>query len=260
MYSIGFLRPVKITAFCLAALCLLSISAQTETFASYNGRFYFAYPENWTQLDYITAEFYLTRGDTTRQIDFEGVFCDEQAAVLFNDQYLIVTVDTIGGLSAQQIDSVAGGLVSEFGRPIKEVASESFLASVSDGSITYDRAGSRFAVENEVPGDSSGPKINLLVMKIYEHGIANFYFYSPASVYARNLTLYREMVASFSTEPLSTGAIAEPVKVADLETKSKTARNYPLFFGPPIVLIIIILAARLRKKRQQATRAEDRKG
>jgi hypothetical protein len=260
MYSIGFLRPAKIAALCMTALCLLSIPAQTETFVSYNGRFHFAYPESWTQLDYITAEFYLTRGDTTRQVDFEGVFCDEQTAVLFRDQYLILTVDTIGGLSTQQTDSVANALVGEFGRPIKEVAQEAFMASSCRDSIVYDRAGSRFAVENEVPGDSSGAKINLLVMKIYEYGIANYYFYSPTSTYARNLPLYRDMVASFSTEPLSTGATAEPVKVADLEAKSGKTRNYPLLFGPPIVVILIILVVRLRKKRQQTTRAEDRKG
>jgi hypothetical protein len=260
MFWIGLSRIEKVAAATALTFCLLFGSALAETFVSYNGQFHFTYPDTWTQIDYTTSEFYLTRGDTTQQVDFEAVFCTKETLVLFRDQYLILTVDTIGTLSSEQIDSVVNSLTNEFKRPVKEVTSAAFLLSPDPGSIILDRAGRRLAVETEVAGDSSGPKINLLVMKLYERGIANFYFYAPVAKYASSLPDFLQMVSSFSTEPLPTSAATEPVKIADLEKKPAQSRNYPLLFGPPIIVILIILIVRLRKKKQQTTSSDNQKG
>jgi hypothetical protein len=260
MFWIGFSRIGKVAGAVALTLCLLMGSALAETFVSYNGQFHFSYPNTWTQIDYTTAEFYLTRGDTTQQVDFEAVFCNKETLVLFRDQYLVLTVDTIGALNSGQIDSVLNSLTNEFKRPVKEVTSAAFLLSPDPGSIVLDRAGRRLAMESEVPGDSSGPKINLLVMKFYERGIANFYFYAPVAKYASSLPDFLGMVTSFSTEPLPTSAPTEPVKIADLDKEPAQSRNYTLWFGSPIIVILIILIVKLRKKRQPTTSSDNQKG
>ncbi len=260
MYSIRLTRLGLMLSLVVLSLCLATVSASAETFVSYNGRFHFTYPDTWTQLDYTTAQFYLSRGDTAQKVEFEAVFCEKNAMVLFEDQYLILTVDTVGNLAPHQIDSVIGSLSTEFKRPIKEVTSDVFLRSYCKDSVVFDRAGKRASVESEVPGDSSGTKINLLVMTFYEQGIANFYFYSPTFKYAANLPLYREMIMSVSTEPLPNATTAEPVKVADIEKKPEGSLNYPLIFGTPLFIILLVLIVRLRKKRQQANSSNTQKG
>jgi len=260
MHSNKLTRLGLISCLALLTLGLLATSASAETFVSYNGRFHFSYPNSWTQIDFTTAQFYLTRGDTARTVDFEAVFCEKDALVLFQDQYLILTVDTVGDLAPLQIDSVVSGLSTEFKRPVKEVSTDAFLRTYCPDSIIFDRAGKRVSIESEVPGDSSGTKNNLLVMSFYDNGIANFYFYCPSIEYVYNLPVYREMAISVSTEPMPASAPTEPVKVADIETKSNNSSTYMLFFGVPFILILIALIVRLRTKRQQANSSNTQKG
>lgn len=251
-------KNVRLTTAVVIAL-LAAGALQAETFVSYNGRFNFAYPDTWNQLDYTTAEFYLTRGNPDQEVEFEAIFCEKDALVLFRDQYLILTVDTVGSLSATQIDSVVNTMAKEFGRRVREVKPEEFLAGPDLNALTFDRAGGRIAVETEVAGDSTGTKINLLAMQIYEHGIANFYFYSPTSEYAANLPVYRDMVMSFSTAPQQAVTPSEPVKVADIKTEVQSTRSYWIIFGPALFVILLVLVVRLRKKRQTATGSTNQK-
>ena len=91
----------------VGGLGLLSSGAAADTFVSYNGKFHFSYPEAWVQVDYTTAEYYLTHGNPENQVDFEAVFSEKQSFVIFQGQYMILTVDTLGPMSAEAVDSVA---------------------------------------------------------------------------------------------------------------------------------------------------------
>ena len=242
------------TLFGLFALIvvLLAASVTAEIFESFNGQFHFAYPDSWLQIDYVTADVYLSRGNPDQEVDFEAVFSEKKAFAVFQGQYLILTVDTVGPLTTEQRDSVINSMSNEFDRPVKEVASDAFMMATCRDSIVFDRAGGRVVVETEVPGDQSGPRVNLLAMKFYDRGIANFYFYSPAGDVAANLPVYREMVMSFSTEQLQPTAQSGAIKVADIESGRNKTRNYSLFFGGPILIVILILIIQLRRKRKRS--------
>lgn len=249
----NFFRPRALIGLSvLIAAILAATTATAEVFESFNGRFHFAYPDSWVQIDYVTAEVYLTRGNPDQEVDFEAVFSDKKAFAVFQGQYLILTVDTVGPLTAEQRDSVLNNMSREFNRPVKEVTSDAFMMAACRDSIVFDRADGRVVVETEVPGDKSGTRVNLLVMKFYDQGIANFYFYCPAIEVAANLPVFREMVMSFSTEQLQPATPAGPIKVADIESGRNKTRNYSLFFGGPILIVFLILIIQLRKKRKRS--------
>jgi phosphotransferase system glucose/maltose/N-acetylglucosamine-specific IIC component len=218
-----------------------------EEFVSFNGGFHFSYPETWMQIDYMTAEYYLTQGDLKKEVDFEAVFSVKETMVLFQGQYMILTVDTVGSLTSLQIDSVVTSTAAEFKRPVKEVSSEEFLVGSCRDSLLFDRANGLLAAETEVPGDKTGTRTNLLVMKFYERGIANFYFYAPSAEYPLGLPNYRQMVMSFSTENLEEALGRDSVKVADSDGKTNvTGRYFIMLIGLFVIALAILVARRKR--------------
>ena len=111
-------------------------------------------------------------------------------------------------------------------------------------SIAFDRGNQLVSIENEVAGDDSGPRINLLVMKFYEHGIANYYFYIPWAEFEASLPFLKEMVTSFSTENLDEALNREPVRVADLEEPG--VGRYVIMFGGLFVILVVLVIIRVR--------------
>jgi len=231
----------------VGSLGLLSSGAAADTFVSYNGKFHFTYPETWVQVDYTTAEYYLTRGNQENEVDFEAVFSEKQTFVIFQGQYLILTVDTVGSMTPEAVDSLLEDLSNEFNRPIKEVSPEDFLSGSLIDTIAFDRTNNLVGIETEVAGGDAGPRINLLVMKLYEQGIANYYFYAPKIEFVPSLSTYRDMVMSFSTETIE-DASPEEVRVADLEDNdNSTGIPIAVYCGLAVVLIAIV-ASRMRSR------------
>jgi len=236
----------------LIGLVVMSTNVVAGTFVSFNGKFSFTYPDSWAQVDYQTAEFYLTRGDPENEVDFEAVFSEKETFVLFQGQYLILTVDTVGGLSPEQIDSVMADMSEEFDRPINETAPEVFMTGSSRDSIMFDRANNLVAIETEVAGNDSGPRVNLLVMKFYEQGIANYYFYTPTVEFIPSLPTYRGMVTSFSTQELVDALRSDDeVRIADLDNDDDSVGRYSLMFGGLFIILVIVLAMRIRSRNKK---------
>ena len=227
-------------------------SALADTFVSFNGQFLFSYPETWMQIDYTTAEYYLTRGNPEQEVDFEAVFSVRETMVLFQGQYLILTVDTLGSLTPEQIDSVVAVTSEEFKHPVKEVSPDAFLTGSSRDSILFDRASGLLAVETLVKGTETASRVNLLVMKFYPRGIANFYFYAPEAEFVSALTDYRDMVMSFSTENLDKALGRDSVKIAEPESEGKIAGKYIFMFAGLVVIILAILVVRTRRAKNQS--------
>jgi len=234
----------------LAGIALLAIPAPAETFVSFNGRFKFACPDTWLQVDYTTAEYYLSRGDPEKEVDFEAVFSEKETFAVFQGQYLVLTVDTVGGLSSEQIDSVLTDLSEEFGRPRRDVTPDSFLAAPDLESIEFDSTNALASIRTDVAADNAETRVNLLIMKFYEHGIANFYFYAPVAEFAQGIPTYRDMVLSLTTEDLDGSLESEPVKVADLEEAGGVVNTYLMLFGGLFVMVLFVLIIRIRARRQ----------
>jgi len=227
--------------------CLLLIgSIRAEVFESYNGRFYIEYPENWTQIDYVTAQFYIQQSAGTAE--FEAVFATAEANPWFTGPYLIVTVDTVGELSEDELEEVLENMEASFERARVDRTIEEFMNSPQPEIIAFDQEARTTLTISEV-GDTSGVvRISLLAARYYRHGVANFFFYAPESLFAAALPAFKQAITSFTVGAPPTEA-AQPVKVADIESRQNnggTSRT-ALFVGLGAVLLVLIILFVKRK-------------
>lgn len=236
---------------CLWLVLILSLvltaSAVAETYVSYNGQFQITYPDTWEQVDYRTADFYIRQA--TGALDYEAVFADKQSPKVFEGVYVIMTLDTNGGLSQSQIDSAVSVVSESFDRPKVEIPLDSFPTGLTLKDVAYDPDRQILAAMSDVTDEGSAPRKNILVQKFYDRGMANFYFYSPDSLLSESMTALTTMLASFSTD--LTQVEKKPVKIADIDARrdSKTTRYIILFVGLAVILIgIIAVRSRQRKK------------
>lgn len=103
----------------------------------------------------------------------------------------------------------------------------------------------------QVGENSDVSRINLLVARYYNRGVANFFFYAPDSLFATSLPDIKQIVTSF-TVGSPPAAETKPVKVAeDLEKRQKGngSNQTVLFGGLGAVLVILIIVLAARKKR-----------
>ena len=169
-------------------ICLMGSSVLADsTYVSYNGQFHLTYPDSWGVVNYTTANFYLSGGDPNAELDYDAVFAERASPLLYQGQYMVLKVDTCGNLTSSQIDSVMEEQARIHERPISEVDADDFLTRSDQSVVFVDRENRFFSIEAEVPGDESGPKTNLVVMKFYEVGVAEFHFYAPAREFEASL-------------------------------------------------------------------------
>jgi hypothetical protein len=214
-----------------------------KTYVSLNGGFYIEYPDDWYQVDYLTFEAYLVEmGAEVSSFDYEAVFAQDRPGMFDQHAYLILAVDTIGALTEQQRDSVLQDMNTMFDEDIQYAPTGSSIAALKTGEPVYDRETQTVSVLNDIVDAGQVVKKNVYVMKFYDRGIANFFFYAPDSVYAEVQPVFQEIVSSFSTENVRERLKEENVRLADADRVTGND-GAPTFMAllPYIVLILAIL-------------------
>jgi len=228
----------------LGLLCTAGI-AHAGTFVSFNGQFHFTYPESWQQVDYRTADYYLNEGRGEGETPaYEAVFVDGKASKVFAGQYLILTVDTVGELSQREIDSTLDVMAVDFNRSLVRVSTDSFLIGWDPEKLFYDSAHRAAAVVSELAGEDGSTRFNLMAVRFHKHGIANFFFYSPAEDFAGSLPAYKEMIISLSNENLQEALPHEKAKVAKVGGAGNTWKYLALAGGLLAIIVVAVLAFR----------------
>ena len=220
-----------------------------KDFKSFNGGFKITLPESWKQVDYQTADYHLSQSGA--DLDYEAVFNDGSEEAMFGNQYLILTVDTVGTMTAAQVDSLITTLEGEFDKKSLRIGDEQYISEAHPDVIAYDTVNNVISVVSTL-ADESGSRKNLLAMKIYDKGVANFYFYSPAEIFDEGLPAFRSVLASFTTDMTSNSADAQPVKIAKLDNEDGLSTSSMLIILGSIVIVVIAIVAVSRKKRRSA--------
>lgn len=244
----------------LVAVLLIAPALLAENFVSFRGKFYVTYPDTWKQIDYLTVDAYLQQaGARRRMLDYEAVFAPIGSEPWYRDSYLILTVDTLGKLSEQQIDSVLVRFEDSFEKPREIRSTAGLFQGLTYGKIAYDPTTKTAAVMTSQAGPESGDKSILLAMHFYDHGIANYYFYATDSTFNNYLQVLTSVVSSFSTENIESAIPKAAVKIADPEKISKATdikedKKMPIWAptsGAVVVILIVALAAARRKRKQR---------
>ena len=121
----------------------------------------------------------------------------------------------------------------------------------------YDPESKIIAVVTDIAEDVEVIKKSLLVMKFYERGIANFYFYAPDPLFEQSKPVFAAIIGSFSTENLEAAVPREDLKVADLEATKK--RDDSRLIWPVVILILVVATTILIRKRGSGRRRADRR-
>lgn len=238
----------------LLAAALTTTGAAEQHYVSLKGNFHITYPDEWAQVDYRLVDAYLLRNKAGGPIlDYDAAFAMKDTRHFFSSDYLILTVDTVGELSEEQIDSVLDKLSRGFGEEVKYYPVADFLTNLKSNTPSYDAGTRTVTILNEITQAQQAFKKNLLMMKFYEKGIATFYFYSPDSLFETSKSLFEQIVASLSTENIEDVLPKEQLKVADLKDgggvsreESKKSKKIYLYIGVALVLLIVIVIRRLK--------------
>jgi hypothetical protein len=227
-------RTILLAALILAAL---TAAAVAEPYVSFNGQFRIDLPDTWHRLDYRTVDYYLYQGTTDPEaLNYEAVFSPYEGKRFADSVYLILTIDSVGTLAESQIDSVLEELGESFGKELTRDTSARPLTGIESKAPVYNPDDSTVAVVSELTQPDGVNKTSLLIMKFYELGIANFYFYAPDSTFKQDREVFANVVRSFTTKNLEMTVPKEEVKVADVKMRNKGT------FGTWLYVVIVLAA------------------
>ena len=242
-----------------AAVLLLMIGSSVvlaENYVSWAGGFYISMPDDWEQIDYQTVDIFLISNQAGRDVlDYDAVFAPSSSILFFTGNYLILTIDTVGELSQTQTDSILNQMSKTFGRDIKYYPVADFLSDMKSDAPNYDADKKLITVVSDIVTQGQVTNRLMHMTKLYEKGLAAFYFYSPDSLFDQSKHLFKDIVQSFSTEDIEAAAGHQEVRVADIDSEEATEGkgdegSLPVVtYLAPIVLIMIIVFFAARKKR-----------
>ncbi len=245
----------------LIVLMGISVQAESKRYISFNGEFYFDYPEDWIQLDYRLVDHFLQlnkAGKTT--LDYEAAFCPLVYDPFWSGPYFICSIDTVGDLSDKQIDSVLNNLSRSFGVGIKYFPVADFMTDLKSNAPSYDSDKKVITIINDIYEKQELLKRHLYAMKFYEKGIATFYFYAPDSIFDSSTKTFNDVLHSFTSGDIDSILPKEKLEVADIDVddidkesievdgdnSTNTGTNVAVFAG--LIVVLIIVLRRFKKK------------
>jgi len=243
------LRLIKkmVLLFLLATTIMMAGSVYAATYVCFRGSFYIQYPDDWLQVPYLTADMFLSRTATDQSaLNYEAVFAPKTSSPFFATDYLILTLDSMEWLYDYQIDSVVEEMNKSFGENIEFFRIEELPSDFRSNQPVYDKNKKVISVVNDILSGDKVVRKNLTVKKFYDKGVANFYFYSPDSLFERSRSVFDGIVSSFSTENIQQAIPKEEGKVGDGKSDSLDKRKM-LIPGGVGFIILVILLIRLRK-------------
>ena len=223
----------------LLFLLLLGTAAQAAPYVSLRGEFSIDLPDDWAQVDYLTVDYFLRAiGADSAAYNYEAVFATNKPGQFHDNEYVILTLEPVGTLSRRAQDSV----VADLGVASPKWNRETGLVTVASD-------------------DPTSPKSSLFALKFYDKGIAQFFFFTPDSTFARYRPAMDQILASFSTENIETKLPREEVKLADPKKVEDAARSgagdgasdrslFPFGIAGGGIVVIIILLTVVRKRRR----------
>ena len=249
-----------IIALALMAVVILSAAGYAdEMFRSFNGGFRVTLPDGWSQVDYRTADYHLANAGA--DLDYEAAFDGNPSDPVFASEYLILTLDTTsaladstGKLIPAEVDSVLSGVAADFDKKLVRIGSRAFRLQEHQDVVAYDTVHHVVYAVSTIDAETDDAHMNLLAMKLYKNGVANFFFYSDESSFTDNLPDFEAILASFSTD-MQAANDGSGVKVADLDEKLKkedVTNSTVVITAAVLAVFVIALVLLSRRKRRKA--------
>lgn len=232
----------------LFTMVALGNSARAEVYVSFNGGFYIEYPQEWRQVEYLTADAFLSMRSVGQPVmKYEAVFAPKNSSPFFQNEYLILAIDTMDWLYEYREDSIVAEMKENFGKDIQYFPSWDKPGNVSSDAPIYDREKRVLSVVTDVTEDDKILKKNFFVRKFYDKGIANFYFFAPDSTFEQSLVTFRQIVNSFGTDNIEQKIPKETAKIVSENGADRTINYKTMLLA--LGLGVLVVAAILIKMR-----------
>lgn len=234
----------------------LTVSAADNKYISFDGEFSFNYPEDWRQIDHRVVDAFLVRNEAGKStLDYEAAFATLGHVPFWRGPYFILSVEADESYSDTQIDSVLQSMSRVYQKGIKYFPVADFLTDMESNSPVYDKERKIISVISDVVEKGELLKRHLFVMKFYEKGLANFYFYAPDSLYDSSVVSFHGILETFTYGNVDSMLVPETLEVLDAEDISKESDG---FFGMPVavmggLLIVLIAIAAIRRKKKRVS-------
>ncbi|MEA2030167.1 MAG: hypothetical protein U9N55_01035 [candidate division Zixibacteria bacterium] len=238
----------------VVALLGLESAAKTTKYISFEGSFSFDYPNDWQQVDHRIVDAFLIKSKADKSaLDYEAVFTLKDSVPFWTQPYFILSVETDKSYSDTEIDSVLQYMSKKFGEGIKYFPVTDFLTDIKSNSPVYDKEKRIITVASDIMEKGELIKKQLLVMKFFEKGLANFYFYAPDSLFDSSSAVFNNVLESFSYGNIDSILPSESLDVAnidDTDDDSGESSNMPIAVIIGIVIILIVIVVQRRKKQK----------
>ncbi|HVP06772.1 MAG TPA: hypothetical protein VMS71_02940, partial [Candidatus Acidoferrum sp.] len=211
-------------------------------------------------------DYYLTKSQASPQtFQYEAVFAPIASAPFHSGPYVIVTIDSIGQQSDRQKDSLVKDLgISLSKAPVMESFDQS-LADPKDGVPFFDRSVDIAGLFTTINQTGQPLRKSILILKFFNRGIVNFYFFTPDSLYSSVQPIIKNMLTSFSTENLEAATPKESVKIASEDkiksgsgSASQGMSERSLWIIVALVFVLVVIA--IIRRQSKAARDRDTSG
>lgn len=205
--KLGIPATVSRTLLLLVVVVAMVVSAGTSpkanTFASLNGKFHISYPATWVKVDYnLVDRFLMINKASESMLNYEAVISDGRFHPFFTGPYFILTVDTLGPMDQYLRDSVLNNMRRNFGKQVKYFPVSDFLTNMESDAPSYDEQQQLITVVSDIKQSQESFKKHILMVKMYDRGVATFYCYTPDSLFEGAMRIFQNVTSSFSTEDL----------------------------------------------------------
>ena len=226
----------------IAILFLASVNLSAETYVSFKGGFYFEYPENWIQIDYNTADLFLRRSATDiSSMEYEAVFAPAESSPFFAGEYLILKLDTLEWLYEYKEDSIVEAVEASLGQKLLKKSVWDHLADTNSTIPVYDRENKIIFIQSDLTQGIEIIKRSIFIKKMYDKGVAEFYFFAPLETFESSKEVFKNIVMSFSTENVNQALPTEELKVAEFDDDTDISSTIMITVAAALLIIIAIL-------------------
>ena len=226
----------------IAILFLAATNLSAETYVSFKGGFYFEYPENWIQVDFNTADLFLSRSVTDpSSMEYEAVFALAESSPFFAGEYLILKLDTLEWLYEYKEDSIVEAVEADIGQKLLKTSVWNHLADTNSIIPVYDMENKIIFIQSDLTQDTEIFKHSIFIKKMYDKGVAEFYFYAPPETFESSKEVFMNIVMSFSTENVEQALPTEKLKVAEFDDDSDDSRTIMIALAAALLIIIAVI-------------------
>ncbi len=120
------------------------------------------------------------------------------------------------------------------------------LADTNSFISVYDKENKIIFIQSDITQGVQILKRSIFIKKMYDKGVAEFYFFAPHETFESSKEVFKNIVISFSTENVDQALPTEELKVAELEDDTEYSRTTMIALAAALLIIIAVIVRKMK--------------